>query len=84
MVSPSSYNAKVGLAVFCPITSQIKGYPFEVIIPAGLKVSGAILSDQVKNLDWQARRAELICKLPKDAIVEVIQKLGTLLWLGET
>ncbi len=83
VVSPSSYNAKVGLAVFCPITSQIKGYPFEVIIPAGLKVSGAVLSDQVKNLDWRARRAEMICKLPKRTIVEVIQKLGTLLSLAE-
>lgn len=84
VVSPSSYNAKVGLAVFCPITSQIKGYPFEVIIPAGLKVSGAIVSDQVKNLDWRARRAELIGKLPRGTIVEVIQKLGTLLSLDET
>ena len=83
VVSPSSYNAKVGLAVFCPITSQIKGYPFEVIIPARLQISGAILSDQVKNLDWRARRAELICKLPKSTIVEVIQKLGTLLSLAE-
>ena len=83
VVSPSSYNGKVGLAVFCPITSQIKGYPFEVIIPARLQVSGAILSDQVKNLDWRARRAELIGKLPKSTVVEVIQKLGTLLSLDE-
>ncbi len=51
VVSPLSYNGKVGLAVLCPITSQVKGYPFEVLIPPGLKVSGAVLADQVKNLD---------------------------------
>jgi mRNA interferase MazF len=79
VVSPQSYNGKVGLAIFCPITSQIKGYPFEVLIPAGLPVSGAILSDQVKSLDWRARKAELICTLPTATISEVLQKLATLL-----
>src|SRR3972149_2177275 len=81
VVSPAAYNGKVGLALLCPITSQVKGYPFEVLVPARLKVSGAVLSDQVKSLDWRARRAELICKLPKGTIVEGIQKLGTLLSL---
>jgi mRNA interferase MazF len=79
VVSPQSYNDKVGLAIFCPITSQIKGYPFEVVIPAGLPVSGAILSDQVKSLDWRARKAELICALPARTISEVLRKLATLL-----
>jgi mRNA interferase MazF len=79
VISPQSYNGKVGLAIFCPITSQIKGYPFEVLIPAGLPVAGAILSDQVKNLDWRARNAELICALPTETISEVLQKLATLL-----
>ena len=79
VLSPQSYNGKTGLAIFCPITSQIKGYPFEVVIPAGLLVSGAVLSDQVKSLDWRARNAELICTLPNDTISEVLQKLGTLL-----
>ena len=69
----------MGLAVFCPITSQIKGYPFEVLIPDGLKISGAILSDQVKSLDWKAREAELVCKLPKAAMMEVLQKVSTLI-----
>ena len=78
VLSPASYNRKVGLAIFCPITSQIKGYPFEVLIPNGLKVSGAILSDQVKSLDWKARQAEFACKLPPETIQEVLQKLGTL------
>ena len=84
VVSPPAYNRKVGLALLCPITSQIKGYPFEVIIPQGLKLSGAVLSDQVKSLDWRARRAELICTLPKDTIDEVVQKLTTLISLDET
>jgi len=78
-ISPQSYNGKVGLAIFCPVTSQIKGYPFEVLIPTGLPVAGAILSDQVKSLDWRARNAELICTLPTETISEVLQKLATLL-----
>jgi mRNA interferase MazF len=79
VLSPASYNGKVGLATLCPITSQIKGYPFEVLIPDGLKISGAILSDHVKSLDWKVRRAELVCKLPSAIIDEVLQKLSTLL-----
>lgn len=79
VVSPQSYNARVGLAIFCPVTSQVKGYPFEVLVPAGLPVEGAILSDQVKSLDWRARRAELICALPNETITEVLQKLAALL-----
>ena len=79
VLSPRSYNGKTGLAILCPITSQIKGYPFEVLLPAGLPVAGAILSDQVKSLDWRARNAELICTLPDEIVLEILQKLGTLL-----
>lgn len=79
VLSPAAYNDRVGLALFCPITSQVKGYPFEVLIPPGLPVSGVILADQVKNLDWQARRAEHICALPTATILEVLRKLATLL-----
>lgn len=79
VLSPERYNSKTGLALFCPITSQVKGYPFEVLIPAGLPVAGAILSDQVKSLDWRARKTELLCALPADTISEAIQKLSTLL-----
>ena len=79
MLSPENYNGKIGLAILCPITNQIKGYPFEVLIPAGLPVAGAILSDQVKSLDWRARNAELLCTLPTETISEVLQKLVTLL-----
>jgi len=78
VLSPEDYNRKTGLATLCPITSQIKSYPFEVLLPAGLPVAGAILSDQVKNLDWRARNAELICTLPTETISEVLRKLVTL------
>ncbi len=79
VLSPSSYNRKVGLAIFCPITNQIKGYPFEVVIPANSKVTGAVLSDQVKNLDWKVRDTELIVRLPASVTDEVLKKLKTLL-----
>ncbi|MDD3604628.1 MAG: endoribonuclease MazF, partial [Kiritimatiellae bacterium] len=72
VLSPESYNRKVGLALFCPITSQIKGYPFEVIIPKDCRVSGAVLSDQIKSLDWKARRASLICSLPESIVRQVL------------
>lgn len=80
VLSPQTYNSKVGLAILCPITSQVKGYPFEVLLPAGLPITGAILSDQVRSLDWRARNAELICKLPEEAFLEVLQKLSALLF----
>ena len=79
VLSPAGYNRKVGLALFCPITSQGKGYPFEVGVPSGLEVGGVILADQVKNLDWRARRASLIAKLPAPIVAEVLAKLGALL-----
>jgi mRNA interferase MazF len=79
VLSPSSYNGKVGLAILCPVTSQVKGYPFEVVLPAGFKLGGVILADQVKSLDWRVRNAALICKLPQQTMTEVTGKLATLL-----
>jgi len=78
VLSPAAYNGKVGLAILCPITRQVKGYPFEVQIPRGLAVGGVILADQVKSLDWRAREAELAGRLPVATVVEVLQKLNTL------
>ena len=79
VISPSAYNGRVGLALLCPITSQVKGYPFEVSVPSGLPVAGVVLTDQVKSLDWRARNAALICSLPSTTIAEVLRKLKTLL-----
>ena len=78
VISPATYNGKVGLVIICPITNQIKGYPFEVVIPTGLQVTGVVLADQIKNLDWKARNAEFMCKLPKQVTLEVLQKVNTL------
>ena len=61
VLSPRLYNRKVGLAVCCPITSKVKGYPFEVELPEGLEATGAVLCDQLKSLDWRARRAQRLC-----------------------
>lgn len=82
VISPEKYNRKTGLAIFCPITSQVKGYPFEVILPDGLPVKGAILADQVKSLDWRIRDTELICTLPESTIFEVNVRFGSLLLFG--
>ncbi|MGH2362165.1 MAG: endoribonuclease MazF [bacterium] len=79
VLSPAVYNAKVGLGLFCPITSRVKGYPFEVRIPPGLAVGGVVLSDQVRSLDWRARRAEFASRLPALLVLEVLGKLDTLL-----
>lgn len=79
ILSPASYNGKSGLALICPVTSQVKGYPFEVPLPSGLAVRGVILSDQIKNLDWQVRRAEFICRLPDETTVQVLKRVGLLL-----
>ncbi len=79
VLSPYAYNRKVGLALFCPVTSHVKGYPFEVAIPPGLPVSGVVLSDQVKSLDWRARQASLLCQLPESTVQQVLNKVGVLL-----
>ena len=79
VVSPRSYNGKVGLGLFCPITSQAKGYPFEVPLPSDLPVNGVVLADQVKSLDWRARQTEFSARLPPAARAEVMGKLAALL-----
>jgi mRNA interferase MazF len=79
VLSPASYNSKVGLAILCPITSQVKGYPFEVKIPKGLPVDGVILSDQAKSLDWRSRGAELACRVSAECTAEALYRLGRLL-----
>jgi mRNA interferase MazF len=78
-LSPSVYNSRSGLALFCPITGQIKQYPFEVELPEGLPVTGVVLSDHVKSLDWRARRSDYICTLPVSELNQVLAKLSALL-----
>ena len=79
VVSPAAYNGRAGLALLCPITSQVKGYPFEVEIPSGLAVSGVVLADQIKNLDWRARKAKRFAELSTTQMAEILGKLRTLI-----
>jgi mRNA interferase MazF len=79
-LSPESYNKKTGLALFCPMTTQVKNYPFEVPVssPAD-KAHGVVLSDQVKILDWKVRRARFYFRAPDSVLSEVSSKLSVLL-----
>lgn len=79
VISPQSYNGKVGLALVCPVTSKIKGYPFEVLLPDELEISGVVLADQIKSLDWQARNASYVCKVPAQVTTEVLGKIQLLI-----
>ena len=81
ILSPRVYNSKARLAIACPITSHAKGYPFEVPLPPDGKISGVILADHVKNLDWQARRVAFEAKAPADVITDVRERLRVLLGL---
>ncbi|GJM42900.1 MAG: mRNA-degrading endonuclease [Ardenticatenaceae bacterium] len=83
VLSPASYNGKVGLAILCPITNQEKGYPFEVKVPTGLGVTGVILADQVKSMDWRVRQAEYIAQLPPQIHKQVWARLSVLLEVQE-
>lgn len=78
VISPQAYNGKVGLALLCPITSRVKGYPFEVALSEGLGIEGVVLADQVKSLDWRARRANRIGSVPGSVLREVLSKISTL------
>ena len=78
VLSPKAYNAKASLCLVCPITTRVKGYPFEVAIPANIPIQGVILSDQIKSLDWRARKSEFICSLPTFTVDDVIAKLNPL------
>jgi len=77
-ISPHAYNLKTGLGLFMPITSTIKGYPFEVTINKG-EIQGAILCDQIRSLDWKARKAKFAMHLPLLIMGDVIAKFSILL-----
>jgi mRNA interferase MazF len=79
VVSPARYNRKSELALVCPVTSRVKKYPFEVPLPEGLPVSGMVLVDQLKSVDWSARRVEFIASVGQDLLEEVLARLGPLL-----
>jgi mRNA interferase MazF len=72
VLSPEPYNRKTCLFLACPVTSKVKGYPFEVSLPAGLPVGGVILADQVKSLDWKVRKAQYAGETSEAVIADVL------------
>ena len=79
VLSPESYNRRSGLAIACPITSSLKGYPFEVPLPPDSSIKGAVLVDHLKSLDWRARKAERAGRVPPAILAEVLDRLAPLL-----
>ena len=79
VLSPEAYNEKTSLALCCPITSRVKGYPFEVDLPSTSSVTGVVLADQIKNLDWRARYARFECRATPRVVNEVLHKVHALL-----
>jgi len=79
VLSPKTYNGMVGLAMFCPVTSKIKGYPFELQLPDGSAVSGVVLSDQLKSLDWRSRKVKFIKRASSDVMAMVTARVLPLL-----
>jgi len=79
VLSPRSYNGKIGLALFCPVTSHIKGYPFEVHLSGETRVRGVVLADQIKSLDWRERRVRFIEKSSATCLRNVLDRVEALL-----
>jgi mRNA interferase MazF len=79
VISKKLYNKNTNLALFCPITSKEKGFSFEVPLPSDAMITGVVLSDQVKNLDWKARKAEYVFSLPEDVMNEILIRVRALL-----
>jgi len=83
VISAREYNRRVGLALVCPLTTRVKGYPFEVLLPKGVKAEGAVLSDQVKSLEWRARKAQYFCSVPREVMDEVVARIVALVETNE-
>ena len=79
VLSPKAYNQLIGLALVCPVTSRVKGYPFEIVLPDGLAVSGVALSDHVKSQDWRARHAEFAGQMDKATLAAILHRTRSLL-----
>lgn len=79
VLSPQEYNERSSVALFCPVTSTVKGYPFEVALPPGGAIGGVVLADQVRSLDWRAGRLRFVAAAPRQVVSEVLGKLNVLL-----
>jgi len=82
VLSPAAYNGKTNLIIAVPVTNQVKGYPFEVRLPGQIKTTGAVLADQIKNLDWTARRAKYVETVPAEVLKAIHERLTLLLGLA--
>ena len=82
VLSPSSYNGKTRLVVAVPVTNQVKGYPFEVQLPVGMKTRGVVLADAIKNLDWYTRGARYVETAPMEIVHAVHERLAALLGIA--
>lgn len=79
VLSPKNFNQKTGFTICCPITKQKKGYPFEVELPDGLPITGVILTDQVKSLDWKARNLFIKAQAPESVLEDCLDLIQTIL-----
>jgi len=79
VLSPRDYNRKVGLALICPVSTRVKGYPFEVKVASAKKITGVVLADQIKSLDWRARHATFVERAPNAVVTEALAKAVALL-----
>ena len=79
VLSPAAYNDKTGLMLCCPVTSQVKGYPFEVLLNADSPARGAVLCDQVRSVDWRARKARRAGDAGAAAMEQVLARVRVLL-----
>jgi mRNA interferase MazF len=80
VLTRKAYNSRSGLAIVRPVTSKVKGYPLEVVLPTNSAVHGVALADHARSLDWNARRVEFIARAPVDVVEEVLEKLEALLF----
>jgi Growth inhibitor len=79
VLSPKAFNETTGFVSVCPITHTVRGWGYEVLLPDGLVFNGVILTDQIKNLDWRARRMDVVGKAPDEVINECLDKIHTFL-----
>lgn len=79
ILSPRAYNVATGLAFACPVTNQVKGSPFEVPIPRGARVTGVVLSNQLRAVDWLARGVEHHGAAPPELVQETLARIGAIL-----
>ena len=83
ILSPQSYNRRTGLALLCPITSKVKGYPYEVALPEGVGASGVILADQLKSFDWNGRGFSIVGRVSPAFASQVADTVASLLPISQ-